>query len=352
MGTTEPTEGGEENENASPLWWSSRSPVVWPAPALRSSELPSTSSWDTDVTLVCEKPYVQGIRAFGCGKCLPCITRRRSIWMHRLMLENLQHEHSAFVTLTYEDKHLPKTEDGLPTLVPRDLQLWLKRIRKQCAAINEQFKLRFFAVGEYGSQSERPHYHVALFGHPTCLKFQTDLRMGPGTCCSICSSVQKTWTFGSVHLGRIEPKSMNYICGYVLKRMTSPEDLRLGGRHPEFARMSLVPGIGAGAMDDAASVMMQYQLEDRVEDVPHSLDHGKRGRPLGRYLQGRLRERIGREKQAPVTEEKLQEMLALHARSVSSQGLSVGRQASLEAEGRIRQVRWTEENIGKKRGSL
>lgn len=298
--------------------------------------------------MICEKPFVQGIQAFPCGKCLPCTSRRRAIWAHRIHLEALENHDNAFVTLTYDDANLPKDYDGIPSLAPKDTQDWLKRLRRKI----EPRTVRYFLVGEYGDQTDRPHYHVALFGHPTCLRHQTDLRNGPGTCCSVCSSVQETWRFGSVHLGRIEPKSVNYLCGYVLKKMTSPDDLRLGGRHPEFARMSLKPGIGAGAMDDAASVLMQYDLEKTIEDVPLFLGHGKSYKGLGRYLQGRLRERIGREKQAPVTAKKVEEVLAVHSRSVASKGLSVGAQVALEAVGRVRQIKWNQENLGKKRGRI
>lgn len=298
--------------------------------------------------MICEEPYVQGIRSYGCGKCLPCLRRRRGQWTHRILLEALEHKDNAFVTLTYDDDNLPKP-DGIPTLVPADLRNWLKRIRKSFAPR----KLRFYAVGEYGDESERPHFHAVLFGYPTCLRGATDLREGINTCCSVCSAVQKTWPFGAVHLGRVEPKSASYICGYVLKKMTTPTDMRLGGRFPEFARMSLKPGIGAGVfLDDAASVLMQWEALRPFEDVPTSFMHGKSHKPLGRYLRKQLRKRVGRDEKAVETKEQVEEMLAMHARSVASKGNSVGKQLSEESEGRIRQIKWNSENLGKRRVRL
>lgn len=79
--------------------------------------------------------------------------------------------------------------------------------------------------------------------------------------------------------------------------MTQADDERLDGRYPEFARMSLRPGIGAAAMDDLASAHLTY-IPDAV-DVVSALRHGRKLLPLGRYLKRRLRERVGRDAKAP-----------------------------------------------------
>lgn len=81
--------------------------------------------------------------------------------------------------------------------------------------------------------------------------------------------------------------------------MTQADDFRLNGRHPEFARMSLRPGIGAFFMDEVASTMLTLGLEKREGDVPSALTHGKRELPLGRYLQRRLRKLVGRDEATP-----------------------------------------------------
>ena len=92
---------------------------------------------------------------------------------------------------------------------------------------------------------------------------------------------------------------MAYVAGYVTKKMTSIDDPRLEGRLPEFARMSLRPGIGLGMMDDLASVLMEHKLDERMIDVPTSLQHGNKKWPLGRYLRRKLRQRIGRDEKTP-----------------------------------------------------
>lgn len=111
--------------------------------------------------------------------------------------------------------------------------------------------------------------------------------------------VGDTWGRGNVFLGTVETNSAQYVCGYVTKKMTSKDDPRLSGRHPEFARMSLKPGIGADAMHDVASAFLQFNLEQSQVDVPVNLAHGKRELPLGRYLRRRLRKLVGRDEKAP-----------------------------------------------------
>lgn len=205
------------------------------------------------------------------------------------MLEAFQHEFSSFITLTYADDRMP--EDG--SLRPLDLKNWLKRIRRAC----EPNLLRYFAVGEYGDRTMRPHYHVALFGFMPCLGNTVKVK---GACqCRSCCIVRDTWDFGHVLVGELNIQSASYITGYVAKKFTRPDNPALQGRHPEFARMSLKPGIGAGAIPDVASSMMQYRLEEKLQDVPTDLRHGSTKMPLGRYLRRQLRKQVGLDENAP-----------------------------------------------------
>lgn len=111
--------------------------------------------------------------------------------------------------------------------------------------------------------------------------------------------MQSTWPYGGIDLGELNEKSAQYIAGYVVKKLTGKDDMRLDGRYPEFARMSLRPGIGAGVMDDLASVLLQYDSEE-LEDVPTVLRHGgMKMMPLGRYLRKRLRVRMDRDEKTP-----------------------------------------------------
>ena len=81
--------------------------------------------------------------------------------------------------------------------------------------------------------------------------------------------------------------------------MTRPDDPRLKGLPPEFARMSLRPGIGAGFMHDYASTMLEHGLDETMVDVPSAVRVGSKMMPIGRHLQQRLRKLIGRDVKAP-----------------------------------------------------
>lgn len=228
----------------------------------------------------CVNPFVTRQAAFGCGQCMPCRLTRRRIWTHRLLLESLDHAQSSFVTLTYSEEKLPVGG----SLVPEHFRDWLKRLRRRV----EPKRIRFYGVGEYGDTTERPHYHAALFGYPHCAGASPGRQLMKGCDCPSCSVVRETWDYGHVMCGRLEKKSAQYIAGYVMKKMTHASDIRLRGRHPEFARMSLRPGLGVNAMHDVASEMMRWKLEE-ARDVPLALRHNVSELPLGRYLRGKLR---------------------------------------------------------------
>lgn len=241
--------------------------------------------------MLCKKPFAKGGALFPCGQCVPCRINRRRVWTHRIMLESLQHDQNSFVTLTYEDAGLPVTRDGVPSLRKEDAKEWLKRLRRRY----EPARLRFYLVGEYGDQSWRPHYHAVLFGFPSCSYGMTRPR---ARCCVSCDLVRDTWAHGNIFLGQLTIQSAAYVAGYVTKKLTDAGDVRLAGRAPEFATMSLKPGIGGDAMWDVASTLLAFGL-DEAGDVPAGLRHGGKILPLGRYLRRRLRTFVGKEANAP-----------------------------------------------------
>lgn len=265
--------------------------------------------------MLCTSPISLKIGLVGCGQCLPCRINRRRVWVHRLMLESSLYKDNAFVTLSYSPENLPRLSaplaspmqgpDGRGNLVPAHLRNFLKRFRK----VYEPNRIRFYGVGEYGDDSELPHFHLAVFNYPQCQYIQTRiprrfnhaefLASGKQYCCPVCDAVYRSWGMGLVYLGTLDPASCNYIAGYVLKKMTTKDDIRLLGRHPEFSRQSNRPGIAADAMHDVASVLLDFNLAEREGDVPSALRHGKRLLPLGRYLRRKLRLYVTGSEDAP-----------------------------------------------------
>lgn len=234
-----------------------------------------------------------------------------------MMLESLTAPASSFLTLTYDDSSLPlisstgqpmsrgvkagENTSSLPTLTPKDLQDWLKRFRK----VIEPLRVRYYAVGEYGDQSQRPHYHVALFGYPSCQchLFNRGKSVKDWRWCGVCSVPRDTWnagdTSGLTYHAELSLHSAQYVAGYVTKKMTGKDDERLNGRHPEFARMSLRPGIGFAAVPQLARNVDRFNWFDAQGDVPVALRHGGKKMPLGRYMRRKLRKELGLDEKAP-----------------------------------------------------
>lgn len=258
--------------------------------------------------MLCLKPFVKAGVAHACGQCKPCRIARRKLWTSRIMLEGLCHVEKAFVTLTYDNKHIELLPDDpvRGILVKADLQDWLKRFRKRI----EPLRCRYYAVGEYAPDDlvrsifGRPHYHLILFGFATCVRGQT--LTNPATkqsrwrdCCDICRLYGETWGKGDILLGSVTRDSASYCAEYTVKKMTRADDLRLHGRPPEFCTMSLRPGIGADYMWEVASTLMANALDTSLPDVPISLGSGGKKLVLGRYLRRKLRVMIGKDGDTP-----------------------------------------------------
>lgn len=289
--------------------------------------------------MVCKNPFQQGVRLFDCGNCIPCRIKRRRTWTHRILLEASQSVDNAFITLTYSDETLPSSL----SLMPEHLQLWLKKFRKAISPA----RVRFYAVGEYGEQTQRPHYHVILFGYPNCRRGQSRFGLMPRLvnkehrCCDRCDLIADTWALGGIFVGALEMKSAQYVAGYVMKKMTHMQDERLNGRWPEFARMSRRPGLGVGAMHDVADVLMRFNLDTSQPDVPSVLAHGRKQLPLGRHLRTKLREMIGKEENAPpeVLRQINQEMLILQQGSIDAKEAKSIKQIVKERDlGKVQQI--------------
>lgn len=185
--------------------------------------------------------YVDGLPdpfSVPCGKCIPCLVNKRSDWGFRLEQEHKVSKSAHFVTLTYDQKHMPS--DGY--LVKRHLQLYLKRLRKRDGKNN----IRYYAVGEYGSKSGRPHYHLLLFNAK-----ESDIRA------SWCD--HRGTPVGIVHVGSVAPASVAYVTKYIVQ----PEE-KVKGKQPPFATMSRGYAIGGHYLTDE---MVQWHRDNDANYV-------------------------------------------------------------------------------------
>lgn len=239
--------------------------------------------------MMCKQPYqVMPGMYVACGSCLFCRINKARQWQHRILLEEMCWEESVFATLTYDEMFLP--QDG--SVDPRALQLFLKRLRRRM----EPLQIRFYGVGEYGSNpdavswcKERPHYHLMLFGVGCEVKYCDVLK--EDRLFSKNMVVEDSWSCGLCYIGNVTPESARYVTDYVTKYMNFEKSKKLGGRRPEFARMSNRPGIGAPAMRQVAATLLECGYSR--EKVVSELNYGKRKLPLDKYLKDRLHSHRG-----------------------------------------------------------
>ena len=198
-----------------------------------------------------------------CGKCPACLNKKRTALGLKLHLEELHAKYCYFITLTYDNDHLPlfslaqsdyenmltcmpssdriiwdleddndlqlslykksaslyssisvyskqiklhesKINKRLPyghgkfaLLYYRDAQLWIKRLRQQIFRKYGE-TVRYYIIGEYGTQSLRPHWHCLLFFNSSKLAADLEDTEEVGTSqrpceCKVSTSVVEIW---------------------------------------------------------------------------------------------------------------------------------------------------------------
>ena len=200
-----------------------------------------------------------------CGQCIGCRIRQREDWTTRIELEARDYpkEEVWFITLTYDDDHVPgmiistgeimrkvqyvwkpgeKAPESVQTLMYPDIQKFLKRLRKAYRG-----KLRYFVAGEYGEQTARPHYHMILYGwRPTDLKHLYKIQHNGYFTSQWLTDL---WGMGQIQIAQAVPATYRYVAGYVTKKMYEIDGKKANqyyeiGQQKPFACMSLKPGLG------------------------------------------------------------------------------------------------------------
>ena len=206
-----------------------------------------------------------------CGRCIGCRLQQSREWATRIMLEAQDHDEGWFVTLTYDDEHIPELEFAkeidsdtgelldtgkLLTLCKRDLQLFNKRLRKHFF----DDKIRFFACSEYGELSARPHYHSIYFGlHIKDLQFFKMSKLGDKY--FISDTLTRLWGKGHVLLAQVTWESAAYVARYVTNKLTGDaakywyDDI---GLIAPFTVMSRRPGIASRYFDENATELLRF----------------------------------------------------------------------------------------------
>lgn len=217
-----------------------------------------------------------------CGKCVQCKLNYSRQWADRCMfeLEYYKTNEAWFLTLTYDDDHIMDIgSDIFPgTLVKEDLSAFMKRLRRQVDYYGLGDGVRFYACGEYGSKTFRPHYHVILYGLDLIkndkLEFWNKSKSGFKLWRS--PFLEKQWKKGYVIVGQVSWDTCAYTARYVMKKVggVSSDDYIANGVEPEFVLMSRKPGIGARFFEDHYK-----EIYENDEVFVKSKDGGRKAKP-------------------------------------------------------------------------
>lgn len=203
-----------------------------------------------------------------CGKCIDCRLQRSREWADRCMLETKDHKYNYFVTLTYDNDNLPKgkkidIETGevtqTPTLEPKHLQDFFKRLRITYKRKYNIDTIRYYACGEYGDKYQRPHYHAIIFGLPI-YDLKTDHKSKKGNMNYNSKEIQDIWGKGRIAVGNVTWDSCAYTARYIMKKQLGKDNqeyYKVAGKAPEFVRMSRRPGIARKYYDEKSNIIYE-----------------------------------------------------------------------------------------------
>lgn len=243
-------------------------PCNFPLTAYRGRETnPETGK--RPIAFNSSKGYYDTQLKLGCGQCRGCRRDYAKQWAIRCLHEASQFKNNCFITLTFNEKHL----NSKGTLVKRDFQLFMKRLRKAYDGLEPvtdrkgktHYPIRYYHCGEYGSIYGRPHHHACIFNFTFTDKIlwkeegPTKLYRSP--------SLEHLWrhpdtgdSLGYSTIGDVTYHSACYVAGYISKKITgnkAPDHYQ--GRLPEYCTMSRRPGIGQAWFDKYSSDIVRNE---------------------------------------------------------------------------------------------
>jgi len=211
-----------------------------------------------------------------CGKCVKCKRTRQNGWSFRLEQEMKQSQTAIMLTLTYEDQ--PYSKNGFPTLIKKDLQDFWKRLRKYIKQHElyyteiidheeHDIALKYYACGEYGTNTLRPHYHAILFNLPLALVHNSGL------------IAEQIWKKGHVHIAPSNTHTIFYVTKYISQPSWTPL-LESDDRQPQFNTSS--QDLGKNYLSPET---VRYHVEGLI---PYAYKNGKYIINLPRYYKDKI----------------------------------------------------------------
>lgn len=218
-----------------------------------------------------------------CGKCIGCQLERSKEWANRGYLESKMWAQNWFVTLTYDDEHLPMAEEITTSnditftdiegnwkgiLIPKDLELFRKNLRQKFNRKTGETDIRFMYCGEYGGKGDRPHYHLIIFNCNLPKDSFYNARVIKNELYWQNEIIEECWggirgrnwdvsidpdSKGKSNISEVSWNTIGYVARYILKKQNglySEEDYAAKGQIKEFFHASTMPGIGKPYFDE------------------------------------------------------------------------------------------------------
>lgn len=210
-----------------------------------------------------------------CKQCIGCRLDTAREWTLRILHEAQMHKENQFITLTYDDEHLP------PTLTHAHFSGFMKRYRRRL----QPKRISYYMCGEYGDQTKRPHFHAIIFGH-----YLQDSRQwrqkDDGTWIYSSKTLDELWGMGQTTTGEVNPTTANYVAGYIIQKQNQEHYAYIqdGILHPgvqPYNCMSTNPAIGKRWYDKHAA---------DIETFDYAIDHKGAKQTVPAYYD-KLRER-------------------------------------------------------------
>lgn len=215
-----------------------------------------------------------------CGQCSGCRLERSRQWAVRCVHESQMHQENAFITLTFNDDHLPSNY----SLDVAHWQKFMKRLKSRVRRKSGKAaadRIKFYHCGEYGPKYYRPHYHACLFGFDfgdkKLWRVQNDQPLFTS------EYLSELWPYGYSSVGSVTFQSAAYVARYIMKKITGDQadnhydivNLETGEitrQKPEYVTMS--NGIGKSWLE---------RYKDDVYNGDFVVMNGKKMRPPRYY---------------------------------------------------------------------
>lgn len=182
-----------------------------------------------------------------CNKCIGCLSDKRKMWSYRIKEEIKSCDRSLFITLTYDNEHLPKNDKGQPIVYRKDVTNFIKRLRKR---VSKYLNVRYFGCAEYGDAFKRPHYHLILFisYKKEFYELSKQQRVAFLSYNNTSEIIRTAWSLydepiGFIQLREVRDSDVKYTAKYVVKDMEKEYPA------PTFNMMSTKPFIGYAYVD-------------------------------------------------------------------------------------------------------